>query len=635
MRPLNWWRSHSKLRMTAAHFGPYTISLFFALSLPFALSAQQPSAREANSRQSDSLGHQTTIKTKVRQVLIDVVVTDGKNHPIAGLRQQDFSVLEDGKPQHIVFFEAHTAASDAAYLKPPELPALPPNTFLNVSTARDNLPLNILLYDVLNTPIDDQPFAHRELVKFLNNKPAGSRFAIFVLSKKLHLLQGFTDDARQLVSAINRKEAGSFSATIYQSQEAAHDASSQLSESGVLPPNDPGAQAMLDRMQHMESIAGNYFLTRRVEQTIGAFVEIAKFVNGLPGRKNLIWLSGSFPAGIFPGSDPTDPFGTSVSYGAELRQAADLLTIGQVAVYPVDIRGLTINPVYGAANSRIYRSPVAFADAHARFGQQLAAEHDTMNKIAEDSGGHAFYDTNGLQKAIATGTDDGANYYTLSYSPTNAKFDGGLRKIRVALGQKGYHLAYRRSYLADDDSIVAEKTADASSAHLSAAMRRGAPPAHELLFEARLVPQGAPANATQEQIRQLTQFPAFVSEKKWETVQMQRYLINCAVLGRQLVFAVTPDGVHHGTLEFVFAAYDADGNTMAGQRSTMEVALSSKDFDKIQKGAYPLQQVLDIPSGAAWLRLGVRDAIGNRVGSMEIPLPLAPEAQTESNVMPP
>jgi hypothetical protein len=127
---------------------------------------------------------------------------------------------------------------------------------------------------------------------------------------------------------------------------------------------------------------------------------------------------------------------------------------------------------------------------------ELAAEHDTMDKIAEDSGGHAIYETNGLERAMATTIEDGTTYYTVSYSPTDLKFDGRLRKIRIALGQKGYRLAYRHSYLADDDNLIAEKKANVSSYHLDAALRHGAPAAHELAFVAHVVPQGEPKPIT-------------------------------------------------------------------------------------------------------------------------------------------
>src|ERR1041384_1854731 len=194
--------------------------------------------QEPNLAQAKDGGGQATLKTTVRQVLLDVVVTDGKNHPITGLRQEDFLVLEDGEPQKIVFFEPHTSSSDASLAEVSEVPMLPPNTFVNTSTATDKLPLNVLLYDLVNTAIDDQPFAHKEIVKFLKNRPAGGRFAIFVLTDTLHLVQGFTDDEQQLVAAMNRKEAGPHSTASYQG--SVQDASGQLSRRALFAANDAG-----------------------------------------------------------------------------------------------------------------------------------------------------------------------------------------------------------------------------------------------------------------------------------------------------------------------------------------------------------------------------------------------------------
>lgn len=98
------------------------------------------------------------------------------------------------------------------------------------------------------------------------------------------------------------------------------------------------------------------------------------------------------------------------------------------------------------------------------------------------------------------------------------------------------------------------------------AMRRGAPPAHDLVFEAHVLPQGDPTEVTPDQIAQLSRLPAFASQKAWNAVRIQRYLVDFAVLGRQLSFASTGTETHKGKVEFLFAAYGADGSTLIGQR---------------------------------------------------------------------
>lgn len=577
-------------------------------------------AQEAPATQTKDASGQATLRATVRQVLVDVVVTDRKNHPVPGLQQEDFSVLEDGKPQTIVYFEAHRPRVDAVAAKAPTLPELPSNTFSNLSAGNNQTPLNVLLYDLLNTRLTDQPFAHKEIVKFLHNRPEGSRFAIFVLGDRLHLLQGFTDDEKQLVTAMNLKEANPHSTLLYQSSSGLSDASERLSEAAG-PAHAAAGQEMAGRLQNMENLTRRFYLQRRVEQTLGAFVEIAKFLNGLPGRKNLIWLSGSFPASLFPTTDRLDAFGPSANYTADLRQASDLLTVGQVAVYPVDIAGLETDPSFDA--SQFFRSPGDVTAAHSNFILEIGAEQATMDQIAEDTGGHAFYNTNGLSDAIATSTEDGANYYTLSYAPSNTKFDGRVRKIHVQLAQAGYHLAYRRSYLADD-SVLEQDAAGAAMIRLQVALRRGVPLAQELPLEAHIKPQGSAKRPTKEEIAQLAEFPAFAGRKKWDGFKIQRYSIDYAIEGSQIALEPLENGRAQAKFEILIGAYDPESRTMFGYRSPLERMYLVKKPEEIRKGSFHLKHVVEIPSEAAWLRIAVRDAVGDHLGSLEIPLPLAP-----------
>src|SRR5260370_27599882 len=80
-----------------------------------ALPAQKPSDNEPI----------TTLKANTRVVLIDVVANDKKGAPITDLTANDFTVLENGKPQKIASFELMdkaAAAAAAAAGAPPQLP---------------------------------------------------------------------------------------------------------------------------------------------------------------------------------------------------------------------------------------------------------------------------------------------------------------------------------------------------------------------------------------------------------------------------------------------------------------------------------------------------------------------------------
>jgi VWFA-related protein len=562
---------------------------------------------------------QRIIKTQVRHVLFDVVVTDGKNHPVTGLKREDFSVTEDGTPQSILSFAARTsAAQPAVSANPPlDLSKLPVNTFVNLSRAREDLPMNVILYDMLDTPVTDQPLARREVKKFLLNKPPGSRYAIFVLTEKLHLLQGVTDSEAELVAAMESRPAGSQSPVLGAPNPDAVSPSTALDDSGLIP-NYAGPQAMLDRLKHLEGLGDSYVLRHRVDLTVAAFVEISRFLRGVPGRKNLLWLSGSFPLGVLPGGDPIDPFSRAVDFSPELKQATNQLTLNQVAVYPVDIRGLMVSPIYDSANNRRYTQSSLDQDRQ-RFRNQLSGEHDTMEQIAEFTGGHAFYETNGFQQALRAAAEDGANYYTLSYSPSNVKFDGRLRKIYVQVARKGLHLSYRQNYFADGDSTLAQRATYAPQERTDAAMQRGAPIDHELLFSVHAKTVGSPVAVTPEQIKALSQFDPF---EKWDSVKMQKYELDYALLKKQVTYLVTADGLHHASLEFLYAAYDADNNLLHNGTWNGGPTVLPQDLEQARTGMYRAKQVIDIPSNTSWLRIAVRDAVDARIGSLEIPLPL-------------
>lgn len=144
------------------------------------------------------------IHQNVRRVVLDVVVSDAAGKPVSGLTAGDFAIAEDGKPQHVRSFDVHDFDFISDSL--PKHPAsLPTNTFVNVPSGPERGPLFVLLLDLLDMSVDDQPVAREQLMKFIRSKPLGTRFAIFVLSDGLYLVQGFTEDRNLLADAVNPK----------------------------------------------------------------------------------------------------------------------------------------------------------------------------------------------------------------------------------------------------------------------------------------------------------------------------------------------------------------------------------------------------------------------------------------------
>jgi len=587
------------------------------------------------------------LRTTTRRVSVDVVVTGEKGKPVAGLSPSDFSVFEDGVLQPLRSFDPHTPTTEVPYV-PPHIPKLPPNTFLNLATAPASGTPTVLLYDVINTPPDSLMYAHEEMVRFIKHRKPGTQIAIFVLGDKLRLLQGFTDNTDELTNAIDAKNgqvAQSTQLGVSGNNATSADSLASPSAAVIAPPTAPGAVSQNNvnqsptgtaiTLQSAEALEQSYLLDQRIEITLAGLTEIGRFLAGLPGRKNLVWLSASFPAGITPNSNinvnSLSQDQSTRNYGEQVKEATDLLNLSHVAVYPVDVRGvITSAPgVYSAGSQQAFGpNGQGTAAALANVTKERTSEYSTMDSIAESTGGRSFYSTNDLQGAVNDAMENGSTYYSMTYSPSNPKLDGGLRKIRVTLDKPGYKLSYRTTYYADDLQRAAQEVADAPQSPLSPSLERGAPVSHELFVEARLQALGVPVAATPKQLEMLGEYESMTSKKKGKKVpppsslMMQSYLITYGLIPRQLDLQPEAGGVHKASLELGVLSYDQDGRKLNGLDSRIEDNIPAQRYALIPEEGYHLYQTVVIPVTASSVRLAVRDTAANHIGSLEVKLPL-------------
>jgi VWFA-related protein len=565
-----------------------------------------------------------TFKTTVRRVVLDVVVTDANGNPVPGLKKEDFSITEGGKPQAVLSFEPY-GFDQAMDYQPAKLPPVPVNTFVNLPTAPEKGPLYVLLYDLVNMDGNstiasgqhgDQLWGRQQLVKFIQSKPEGARFAIFVWSDGLHLLQGFTSDKAQLFAAIDPHSSR---------------------------PHIPEVFMM-----------GENFGRGDVHSTIDILNYIGGYLDGMPGRKNLIWFSGGFPLSFFPTKND------GPNYVARVKATLNLLAQDQVAIYPVDVRGVVSSNSHSAdsvqdggdnasGNDTTSASGAQSTDTQADAsksagtggGQSLLnGSYMDMDEIARETGGRAFYSNNQVAAALTEATENGSSYYTLTYSPSDRNYDGKLRLIRVELAKKGYHLAYRHTYYAADNGEIAavaqdkapvapDKQEDVNDT-LYVNMKHGGPTAHQLIFGVHVHTLGPPAKGTPEQMAQLATQPAYLKAgrknavAKLAPISLQKFAIDYTVTTRQL--HLQPGAMLN--LQVAAAAYDNDGKLLnAVVNSTAEGAAIEPAAAQPSK-PYRVEQQMDVPLAAASIRMAVRDVNSNRVGAMEIKLPLAPENES-------
>jgi VWFA-related protein len=532
------------------------------------------------------------IKSEVRIVLLDVVVTQGKGGPVTRLHQGDFQVAEDGKPQTISYFEEHAGAAPKAVALPP----MSPDVYTNYPTMKTTDSVNVLLLDALNTPAADQGYAHAQMVKYLDaavNAPTGAPIAIFALGSRLRIVRGFAADTSGLAMALNDPKSGTGSQFVSQLASPNRKLSEYLGCTSI---RSPIASETCKEFLAQENGERD---SDRVGMTLQAFQEIARYLAPIPGRKNLMWVSGSFPIHFFPDSGARGKFLNP--HESDAQQTADLLTADQVAVYPILATGLDADNVYDPNN---LGKPVE-ANQTDRGFNQIA-----METLARDTGGRAFYNSNGLSEAMAEAIDDGSHYYTLTYTPTNGKMDGKYRHIQLKCVDGEYKLAYRRGYYAEDAKFTQAGEAKRKTDLLLPLVGFGMPDFAQILYKVRvqpLAPQPKPGAKRAGSNADLKE-------------PVVRYGLDFAISPQDLRLQATPDGVRHGSIVVTVIAYDPGGKPLNMTTKTSEIVLEARVYAAVQQAGLQVHKEIDVPQGEVFLRTGVYDLNSGKAGSLGVPL---------------
>jgi VWFA-related protein len=562
------------------------------------------------------------IRTNANLVLVDVVVTE-KGKPIQGLTASQFHILENGREQRISIFEEHRA-TDAQQSAP--LPPLPPQTYSNYPRFALTSAANVVLLDALNTPIPDQSYVRQQMMQYVKHIPPGTRIAVFTLASRLRMIEGFTTDASAVAAAVAK--ASPEQSAILDSENDQTDINNTATSMSSIDNN---------ALQQFAADTESHRLDLRVDMTLDALSQLGRYLSTIPGRKNLVWFSGTFPLQIDPdpSQSPTltpnanlsqlDPFSPMRDYSEQVKQADALLTAARIAVYPVDARGLMNLSSVDA--SRDFTSPTGVPGGHStrntpnfaakadsKFTQQTVSEHQTMQQIAQETGGAAFFDTNGLGEAVAKSIANGANYFTIGYVPDLRTKDGLFRSVQVHVDGAKYELAYRRGYYAVDP---AKPGPDAPGivAPVVAALQRGAPPISQVVFEARVLSAADPA------AREVKVFagPAGAMAQSLKSAP-HRYLVDFSADPHGITWIPGPNGIAHGEVEVAMVAWGADGQRINYTDHAFSVNLDPAKATLVLRSGLPLHQEIDLPAGDLYLRVAIHDLPSGHIGSMEIPL---------------
>jgi VWFA-related protein len=597
------------------------------------LNPTAPTSQSKSAGQTDTAATPANLpvfRAQTELVLMDVSVTDAKGAPVRRLQASDFALSEDGKPQQIRVFEEHASQTNSTGKA--EVPTLPPGTYSNRMAASTNESLGILLFDLLNTPAQDQTYARAQMLQFLKAMPKGGHLALFVLGTNLRIVQGFTEDPAALVAAaqkVIREVSPLYTTEAQRQQETGFTEEIGRYAQPTLPSQAPASAQ--NSLRSAQDDATNFIgsvnqrnasaaamegirTDQRTSITLDALAAIAGTVGGYPGRKNLLWLSGSFQIRLRPSestflpigarttqaSNPVADLTNTASYAGAIRRVSSMLAAARLAVYPIDIRGIQRGGPDLSVGTDQGRTLVdsgnndALNDTLRNQSETRFGERSSMLDLAQQTGGQVFLN-NDVRGSIARSLEQGANYYTLAYTPEKSSGEMQFRQVAIKVDRGDVKLAYRPGYypVSTHDSLK-----QSAARTLAAAMQPGLPPSTLLVITARVQHPDASSKAVR---------------------------IDYTIDPGGVTFTDMPDHTQRAVLDCMAVALDRRGEIAGQVANTMDAQIPPAHFTGLQSTGLPLHQELTLPPGTYDLRLGVLDRASQKIGTIELEL-VIPEA---------
>ncbi len=515
---------------------------------------------------------QTAIRVSTKLISVSAIVRDKHGAPITDLTKDDFTIL-DGKTQRPidVFTVVRTSVA------PPEPQPLPPGTYSNELGAREDSPSNltIILLDSLNTPSFDRSFPRAQIKKLLLTLQPQDRIALYALGSRFRVLHEFSSDAQSLLDALNKNE--------------------DVELLDIDTPPSPGNTNARNRQlvplaEENAAVATAQQAGNRAVLTGAALRTIAEHVSYLPGRKSLIWISEDFPIYLDVGTVPQGANGKKPASTTENELVARALDAAHIAIYPIDARGLET------------RNDSPDADPDEENAKQAANLDRTSNMqtIARRTGGRAFTDTNGIMKSVRETIDSSRVAYELGFYPNDIEWDGSFHKLTVKVNRKDAQVVARDGYLALPEPAPSAELLSATL--LDAA--RGRIEATGIRFTVRVDPLPPDANDAAA--------PVAKGQMK----------LTLTLDPSQFALRLAPDssGALVDTLAIAFVAFDAKNAMLDRAGLSLPFKLDAASYDRAVKEGVRYTRTVNVPAGAAELRVVVYDAGSTRVGSVRVPV---------------
>jgi VWFA-related protein len=521
---------------------------------------------------------------------VPVVVTDKSGKHLHGLKQEDFEVLENGKPQKITAFEELTATENRVAAVPPK-----DGVYTNLAPENGKVPtVAVIALDTVNTPYLDQTYGRKQLIKYLSeNLDSGQAMGLVAItSRGVKILHSFTSDPAVL-SANLKKLTGELpmltgvdldAQAISAMDPVLQDPNSLAPTIFDGPATDTASESYLkDFVINGDVDSARLQQQRAIEVTMRGFTEIAWALSGIPGRKSLIWATSGFP--FFMDSPNSVPGGyLSTLY----ERAMQALNDAQVSVYPVDVRGLVNTMPAADASLPSQSSKTLFRTVQNRSWFQ-SSTIDTLRDFADMTGGRAFYNTNDLAGSFRRAMDDSSSYYMLGYYLDTKNNKAGWRNLKVKVRQPGSTVRARSGFF---------------------------------VTNATMNPAGSRKEDIQFALSSPLESTGVPVMMKWQSVSGNgpkkdvRFVLNVPVSG----FSVNDASRTPVDMEFVSVAMTKnDGRVADGTSQSLQVS-NPQTLAKLKTDGMFYASHIQLPPGSYEVRFVVRDNQSGKIGSVSAPI---------------
>jgi VWFA-related protein len=386
------------------------------------------------------------IRIKTDLVQLQTVITDRLGRAVDNLKQDEFEILENGKPQKVSFFSVeHIGAGPAASAARTQVASAEPEAEVPV---RKKVSRTIVIFvDTLHLSAVSLMRAKQQLKKLVDEQITDEDMVAVVTSSwSLGILQQFIKDRKLLKYAIDRISAFPKRPTLFTPYLAARVTMQDEDALGVATQILAAEEGMPSPPSFVEQRA-RYVLQEEAmlrKSTLQVLAGVSDRLAEMPGQRLIAFLSDGFTM-LEDGSS---------SANQDLVAATSRAARRGVVLYSFEPAGLQV-PVEYQASVRI-----SGADFGRYMADSLTDSQGTLRELAAATGGEAYLNNNDLNGLFKKMMAANQVYYSIAYYPASDSDKPRFRNITVRLrNHPEYKIRTQRGY----QPLSAAKTSAAAT----------------------------------------------------------------------------------------------------------------------------------------------------------------------------